>query len=412
MLERLPPALQHAWVESALFLIAVALCGLFANFFVKRLLLRAANRLLQNTSFGKDAELRRHGVIPRLANIVPALVISGGLAVAPDLPDQVSTVGQNLAQSFIILTIALAVGGTISIFDTIYHRRPEGRLRPIKSYLQIGKLGIAAVAVILIIATLFDKSPLILLSGLGAMTAVLLLVFQDTLLSLVAGIQISSSVRVGDWITIPSLNADGDVIEVALHTVKVRNFDKTITTIPIRKLVTDSYQNWRGMQESGGRRIKRSLHIDQTSVRFLSDQEIVELGSIDILRPYLDEKKRELAASNTDPALMSRHLANGRRLTNIGTFRAYVEAYLGTHPGIKQEMTLLVRQLDLGRSGIPIEVYAFTNTVDWAAYEGIQSDIFDHLLAVLPAFDLGVFQDVSGRDLAGLRKGDTAPAAG
>jgi len=268
------------------------------------------------------------------------------------------------------------------------------------------KIAIYAIAAILIIATLIDRSPLILLSGLGAMAAVLILVFQDTLLSLVAGIQISSTdmVRVGDWIEMPSLDADGDVTEISLYTVRVQNWDKTISSIPIRKLVTESFKNWRGMSESGGRRIKRALHLDQTSIRFLSAKEIEKLRRFRRLESYLDKKETELKEWNEKLGKESETSANTRRLTNVGTFRAYVEAYLKSHPRIRQDMTLLVRQLQPSREGLPIELYCFTNTTAWNDYEAIQSDIFDHIIALLPEFGLRVFQDPTGSDFKQLKQ--------
>ena len=261
------------------------------------------------------------------------------------------------------------------------------------------------------VAALIDRSPLILLSGLGAMAAVLMLIFQDTLLSLVASVQISSSdiIRVGDWIEMPQLNADGDVIDIALHTVKVQNFDKTITTIPTKRFISDPFKNWRGMQESGGRRIKRCLYLDQTSVRFLSPDEIARLQRFLLLGQYLSSKQSELLSWNTELAEAAQEPANTRRVTNIGTFRAYVELYLRQHRGINQNMTLLVRQLQPTADGLPLELYCFTNTVAWAAYEGYQSDIFDHLLAILPEFGLRVFQHPSGADMRELRPNLHAP---
>ncbi|QLH16487.1 mechanosensitive ion channel [Paracoccus pantotrophus] len=239
-----------------------------------------------------------------------------------------------------------------------------------------------------------------LFRGQATMAAVLILVFQDTLLSLVAGIQISSTdmVRVGDWIEMPALNADGDVIELALHTVRVQNWDKTITTIPIRKLVTESFKNWRGMQEAGGRRIKRSIYLDQTSIRFLTPEEIEKLGRFRLLENYLQRKQEELKEWNGKLGDKGSVTANTRRITNIGTFRAYVEAYVRAHPQIHQNMTILVRQLQPGPEGLPLEIYCFTKTIAWNDYEAIQSDIFDHLFALLPEFGLSVFQNPSGAD--------------
>lgn len=391
----------HPVLGTVVALLLLALAALFANFVVKAVLVRALIRVVSFTAYGRDPELRRHGFIERMANIMPALVVSAGIALVPNLPGFVVVVVRNVAGAFMILTVAMAISAIFNIIDTIYHRRPEARLKPIKGYIQVVKIAIYVIAALLMIATLIDRSPLILLSGLGAMAAVLILVFQDTLLSLVAGIQISSTdmVRVGDWIEMPGQNADGDIIEIALHTVKVQNFDKTVTTVPIRKLVTDPVKNWRGMQESGGRRIKRSLYLDQTSIRFLTAEDLQRLAQVGHLESYLKRKASELADWNGQLGARARIAANTRRATNIGTFRAYVETYLRHHPGVHKDMTLLVRQLPPQPDGLPLEIYCFANTVTWALYEGIQSDIFDHLYSILPEFDLRVFQNPSGRDL-------------
>src|SRR5690606_28610850 len=264
-------------------------------------------------------------------------------------------------------------------------------------------------------ATLAGVKLLHLLTGLGAATAVLMLVFQDTLLSLVASVQISGDgrVRIGDWIEMPSQNADGDVIDIALHTVTVQNWDKTVTTIPTKKLISESFKNWRGMQEAGGRRIKRALYLDQSSVRFLEPEERQRLGRFVLLREYLAQKERELAEWNAGLGEDAQLPVNARRITNLGTFRAYVERYLRRHPGVHQDMTLLVRQLQPGADGIPLEIYCFTNDTRWAVYEGIQSDIFDHLLAILPEFGLRVFQQPGGADFRALlaERGGQGPLA-
>lgn len=395
----------HPVLTTGIALVALALAALFANYVVKALLVRALNRVLSLTAYGRDPELRRHGFVERLANVMPALVISTGIALVPNLPAFIVVVVRNVSSAFMILTVAMAIGAALNIVDTVYHRRPDARLKPIKGYVQVVKIAIYVIAALLMIATLIDRSPLILLSGLGAMAAVLILVFQDTLLSLVAGIQISSTdmVRVGDWIEMPAQNADGDVIEIALHTVKVQNFDKTITTVPIRKFVTDPVKNWRGMQEAGGRRIKRAIHLDQTSIHFLTSEDQEKLTQFGHLETYLKQKQTELAEWNGKLGARAKILANTRRSTNIGTFRAYVENYLRNHPGVRQDMTILVRQLPPQPEGLPLEIYCFTRTTAWDAYEGIQSDIFDHLLAILPEFDLHVFQSPNGRDFQAYR---------
>jgi len=391
---------KHPQLLTLVACLGLLLAAWVLNWIVKRILVRGFYRLLRSTSFGQDQELNHHRVIGRLANIVPALVLSIGIELVPGRPEALVTVVQNVCSAFIVLTIALALGSALNVVNVLYSRRPSARLKPIKGYVQVSKIVIYAIAVILMIATLIDRSPLILLSGLGAMAAVLLLIFQDTLLSLVASVQISSNdiIRVGDWIEMPQLNADGDVIDIALHTVKVQNFDKTITTIPTKRFITDSFRNYRGMQEAGGRRIKRALNIDQNSVHFLSDAEREHLHRFNLLDDYLTAKEQELADWNRKLEKRGQEPVNTRRVTNLGTFRAYVERYLRAHRGVHQGMTLLVRQMPLSSEGLPVEIYCFTNTTVWAQYEGIQGDIFDHLLSILPEFGLHVFQHPSGRD--------------
>ena len=384
---------------SALFLLVGAVW--LANFVTKHVLMRVVRRMLAAASLGQEPGAGLDKVIVRLAHIVPALVLWAGIGAVPDLPESAVIVVRNVSNAFIVLTVALALIALLHSINSIYNRRPEAKDRPIKGYLQVVQIVIYAIAAILIIASLLDRSPLILLSGLGAMAAVLMLVFQDTLLSLVASVQISSNdmVRVGDWIEMPQFNADGDVIDIALHTIKVQNWDRTITTIPTKRLISESFKNWRGMQESGGRRIKRALYIDQNSIKFLSTEEQSRLHRFALLAGYLDEKKAELEKWNAGLIEQGLDPVNSRQVTNIGTFRAYVERYLRQHPSVHQGMTLMVRQLNPGPQGLPLEVYCFTNTTAWVAYEGIQSDIFDHLLAILPEFGLRVFQQPSGPDV-------------
>ncbi|WP_161867581.1 mechanosensitive ion channel family protein [Pseudomonas yangonensis] len=385
--------------------LALILAAWLSNWLVKHILVRAIYRVIGATTVGQHGRIKESGIIKRLSNVVPALVLSSGVMLVPNMPVAVVEVTRNVCSAFIVLTIALAIAALLDILNTLYQRRPSAHLKPIKGYLQVIKIAIFAIAAILIVAALIDRSPLILLSGLGAMAAVLLLIFQDTLLSLVASVQISSSdiIRVGDWVEMPNLNADGDVIDIALHTVKVQNWDKTITTIPTKRFITDPFKNWRGMQESGGRRIKRALYLDQTSVHFLSDEEIARLRRFMLLDEYLDHKDQELRDWNLKLAEHGKQVVNTRRITNIGSFRAYIEHYLRHNPNIHQNMTLMVRQLSPTADGLPLEIYCFTNTVAWSAYEGIQSDIFDHLLAILPEFGLRVFQHPSGADMRELR---------
>ncbi|MDP1931080.1 MAG: mechanosensitive ion channel family protein [Gammaproteobacteria bacterium] len=377
------------------------LAAWIANWIVKRILVRGIYRALRATAMGEDRALYDSHIISRLANVVPALIISIGTGLIPDLQPEVVTVVRNVCNGVIILVVALAISGVFTLIETLYQRRPDAHMKPIKGYVQVVKIAIFALSFILVIAALIDRSPLILLSGLGAMAAVLILIFQDTLLSLVASVQISSNdiVRVGDWVEMPQLNADGDVIDIALHTIKIQNFDKTITTIPTKRFISDPFKNWRGMQEAGGRRIKRPVLLDQNSVHFLSLDEIRHLHRFNLLDDYLTKKEQEITDWNQKLAEAGKEPVNTRRITNIGSFRAYVERYLRNHSGINQDLTLIVRQMAPTADGLPLEVYCFTNTVIWVEYEGIQSDIFDHLLAILPEFGLRVFQHPSGTDM-------------
>ncbi|MFA7386763.1 MAG: mechanosensitive ion channel family protein [Thiohalobacteraceae bacterium] len=398
------PQLQMLYA-SALLIFAAWL----SNWLVKRLLVRGLYlRIAQRAG---DVPPRDFGLVKRLSNIVPAVVLYAGVDMIPGLPEAAITVIRNVCSGFIVLTLALAFSALLDIVNLVYQRRPDAASRSIKGYLQVVKILIFAIAALLIIAALIDRSPLILLSGLGAMAAVLMLIFQDTLLSLVASVQISSSdmLRIGDWIEMPQLNADGDVIDIALHTVKVQNWDKTITTIPTKRLISESFKNWRGMQESGGRRIKRSLYLDQQSVHFLGPDEYRHLQNFNLLTDYLKDKQRDIDAWNARLSDTGQTPMNTRRLTNIGCFRAYVERYLRSHPGIHKSLTLIVRQLSPTGDGLPLEVYCFTNTTAWVAYEGIQSDIFDHLIAILPEFGLRLFQHPSGADLREWRESASLP---
>jgi miniconductance mechanosensitive channel len=313
-----------------------------------------------------------------------------------------------VAEQSIILFALLAFFTLLDIFQAITDMRSRRSQFPLKGLLQTVKLIASVLTGILIASLLMDKSPLLLLSGLGALSAVLLLVFKDPILGLVAGIQLSANnmLSVGDWLEMPKYGADGDVIDIALTTVKVRNWDKTITTIPTYALISDSFKNWRGMTESGGRRIKRSVYVQMSSIEFLDEETLTRLHKAELLAPYLRERLAEIKETNSSSKTDMSILLNGRRLTNVGTFRQYLVSYLKAHPKIHQNMTLMVRQLQSTSVGLPIEVYAFTNTTNWGEYEGIQSDIFDHIIAVLREFNLQVHEAPTGRDLRFLRHWD------
>jgi miniconductance mechanosensitive channel len=397
LLENLQDTLEPwPWAYTTIVLCALALAAWLANFVTKRILLRGLRRLVRRLpghGAGNEggSNLR---VISRLSNVVPSMVIAAGIRIVPDLPPQLVEFIIGACRAWAVLTVALAVSHALDAANELYERRPDARNKPIKGYLQVVKIVVFAAAGLVIVAELLGLKLGPMVAGLGAATAVLMLVFQDTILSLVASVQISGDgrVRLGDWIEMPSQNADGDVIDIALHTITVQNFDKTITTIPTKKLVTESFKNWRGMQEAGGRRIKRALYLDQHSVGFLDAAALQRLEQFAVLGDYLREKQAELTQWNTQLQAQGVAAVNARRVTNLGTFRAYVERYLRQHPGIHTDMTLLVRQLQPTTEGLPLEVYCFTRTTAWAGYEGIQSDVFDHLLAILPAFGLRVFQ--------------------
>jgi miniconductance mechanosensitive channel len=308
----------------------------------------------------------------------------------------------------ILSLIALLVFGSfLTALNRLYEKMGYAKGKSIKSYIQIIKLFMYIAGSIIIIATLIGQSPWYLLTGLGALTAVILLIFRDTILSFVASLQISSNdlVHVGDWIEVPVFGADGDVIDIALHTIKIQNWDKTITVIPTHKLIDVSFKNWRGMRQSGGRRIKRSIYLDQNSIKFCNKTMIQKFENFYLIRDYVRKKQEEITQFNKEHGFTNQQAINGRRMTNIGTFRIYVEQYIKNHPNIHHGLTTMVRQLAPGPNGLPLEIYAFANDVNWTRYEAIQSDIFDHILAVVPQFELRVFQNPSGKDFQQLSPG-------
>lgn len=392
----------HPHLASLTGVLVLLLTAWVLSWITQRLLLQMALRLARSTSFAWDDAILDRGVVRRVTRIAPTLVVDRGIALIPHVTEGTVDFTQKIARSLVAIFLVTAISGLFDAINDLYQKTDRARSRPIKGYLQLAKILLGAFTFIAVIAMMLDRSPLLLLSGLGAMTAVLMLIFQDTLLSLVASVQLTTNdmLRVGDWIEMPAANANGDVIDIALHTVKVQNWDKSISTIPTSKLIKESFRNWRGMQESGGRRIMRAVQIDQSSVRFLTEDEKKGLCRFVLLKDYLAKKEEELVEWN---AKLAEHGAesnvNLRRLTNIGTFRAYVSAYLKHHPRVKQDMLQLVRQNQPTPAGLPLEVYCFTNTVAWAEYEGIQADIFDHLFAIIPEFGLRVFQEPGGADV-------------
>jgi len=390
--------------SSAIAVAAILLLATVSFFIVKHILIRLIDRLITKTKSDLDDILIKHKVFSRVAYLVPAFLIYKLTPEALSHYQWLSDIVIMVAAIYMVVIIALIVDAFINSLLEIYHSFSISRRVPIKSFAQIAKLVTYLFALIVIASLIIGESPLKLFAGLGAMTAVLMLVFKDPILGFVAGLQLSSNrmVAIGDWVDIPQHEASGDVLEIALTTVKVRNFDNTITTVPTQSLINDSFKNWRGMQESPGRRIKRSIYIDVNSIEFCDDNALARYSKIDYIKEYIEAKKNEIQAYNDRTGTHQESRVNGRRLTNIGTFRAYVLAYLKNHPDINQNLTILARQLAPTDSGLPIEIYAFSTDKNWANYETIQADIFDHLFAVIHEFDLRVFQKPSGTDLQAL----------
>ena len=383
----------------------VLLLAMVANLVAKRIVVYQLQRWMQRSPSVWDDVLVRRKVFHRLSHLAPAMVIYHfAPAVLDGFPGWLAAVRQG-SIIYMLAAGAWVVSSLLNSLEDLLNLTPRGRNLPVKTFVQVGKIILFGLLAIAVLSLVLGKSPVIFFSGLGAMTAVLLLVFKDPLLGFVGGIQLSANqmLAVGDWIEMPKYGADGDVIEVSLTTVKVQNFDKTIVTIPTYALISDSFKNWRGMSESGGRRIKRAIHLDMTSVAFCDEEMLERFHRIQYVSAYIDRKQAEIATWNREQGVDPSSKVNGRRLTNLGTFRAYITAYLRHHPMIHQDMTFLVRHLSPTAEGLPLEIYVFSRDQDWANYEGIQADIFDHILAVVPEFDLRVFQNPSGSDLRSFR---------
>ena len=370
---------------------------------LKHIVLRVLAKIIKLNKFQWDDFLLKRKVIHRGILIVPGVLIYG---IAPIYENgEMIKVIQRLSQTYVLFVLVFVISSLLDAVDDIYRTRPISNVRPIKGFLQVIKIVAYILIGIVIVATLLDQSPLVLLGGIGAATAVFSFVFKDSILGFIAGIQLTSNdmLRIGDWIEMSKYGADGDVIDITLNTVMVQNFDKTIVTIPAYSMMADSFKNWRGMKEFGGRRIKRSIYIDVNSVMFCTDEMISRFKKVQYLHDYVIKKERELEEYNKKNAIDTSQCIYGRRMTNIGTFRAYLLNYLKNNPGINQDKIVMVRQLAPQESGIPIEIYAFTSDTAWISYEGVQSDIFDHVLAVAREFDLRIFQAPSGYDVANIK---------
>lgn len=399
MLAYMPDSL---WAQVILGLLVLVLLMVLASWLTSTVVTTIARRMLVATGHEDwSMSLWRRRVFRNVSYAVPLLVVVGNIGLLP-IEDKYTNFGARIFLSIGLVFLFMAVSGVLSAWQDVYASSTRAQTRSIKGYLEIAKMVIWAVCVISVISIMIDRSPLLMLSGLGALSAVLLLVFKDTLLSLVASTQMTHNdmLRIGDWIEMPQAGADGFVVDIALHTVKVENWDKTVSTIPTYKLFSESYRNWRNMFESGGRRIKRTLRVDASTIRFLEEQEIADLGRYALLKDYLSSKQHELQLSNRALGPLAVMAGNRRRLTNIGTFRAYALGFLRQHKELRQDMVMIVRMMEPDSQGVPVEVYCFTDKTAWVDYERIQGDIFDHLLAILPEMSLRLYQAPSGADFS------------
>ena len=391
-------SLKSIGIESSknsivVFGVFLAIC--IASYIISnKIIIKLISNFFKRTSTKLDDILIEKGFLNRLSNLIPLIIfynlfnyIYGDYLLV-----------NRLALALIAIVVILSINSLLNAFNDIYNQSKYSDKINIKSYFQILTLVINLFGLIVVVSILSGQSPFYLLSGLGALTAVLMLVFKDTILSFVSSIQISSNdlFKVGDWVEAPQFGADGDVIDIGLHTIKIQNWDKTISIIPTHKLIDSSFKNWRGMSDSGGRRIKRSINIDINSIKFCNHELIEKFKSVNIITEYINRKLSEIDKHNAD--LNTKSSINGRALTNIGTYRAYIKAYLKNNKNINNDMTFLVRQLSPTEKGLPIEIYVFSNNTNWIEYEEIQSDIFDHLLSVLNQFELQIYQYPSGNN--------------
>ncbi|WP_197467930.1 mechanosensitive ion channel family protein [Clostridium sp. Marseille-P299] len=387
-----------------LLVIFVVLLCILGNVVARKTVLNFVAKVIKNNKNPKNQKISwlnhmlDNKVFHRLAYLISPLIVSFFVEYFPSYK---ALVNRGI-QVYVVLVMILIVDAVLSAIDDIYVNYEISKTKPMKGIIQVTKIVVFIIGGIISMAALIGESPVIILGGISALTAVFMLVFQNTILGFVAGIQLTSNdmIRIGDWIEVPKYDANGTVIELSLLTVKVQNFDYTITSIPANILTSDSFKNWRGMQDCGGRRIMRAINIDVNSIRFCTDEMLEHFKKIEYIKDYITTKQAEIIEYNRNKQLDMTELSNGRRLTNIGVFRVYVTNYLRNHPGLRKDMTLMVRQLSPTSEGLPLEIYAFSNGTVWADYENIQSDIFDHLFAVVKEFGLQIYQSPSGQDFS------------
>lgn len=397
--------LQDNWARGIadfsgfLFVIVIAIIAFYLTRFI---IVRTMHRIAAKSSSHWDDAFVERKVFSRLSYFVPALIIHAlSPYVIPDYPNTLSVI-RVLVKAYIDTMGLVVAFSVLNAALDIYNSYDVSKSRPIKGFIQVIKIVLVLIYIVILITILFVRDNSFgWLAGLGAFSAVLLLVFKDPILGFVGGIQLATNdmVRIGDWIEMSKYGADGTVIDITITTVKVQNWDKTITTIPTYSLISDSFKNWRGMEESGGRRIKRSVMIDQSSVKFCTPDMLRRFSTFEHVSDYVEKKEDEIQKYNKEHNIDDSELVNGRRQTNLGVFRAYLTGYLKNNPNISQDMTFLIRQLQPTEKGIPMEIYVFSKIQEWADYESVQSDIFDHVLASIGHFDLRVFQEPTGYDM-------------
>ena len=391
---------EHLFYWSAGMFVALIASSLLAWFLTRLFMVQILHVLVDRTKSTLDDHLVNNKVFRSMAHIVPLMFLEYFLSIAFYRYPEMNWTMSKLVSFLMLYAIMVSLSRILNALRDYIKEKPTYSDKPIQSYFQVIKIVSIGILMILMMSVLTDKSPLFFLTSLGAVSAILILVFKDTILGFVGSIQLSANdmIRIGDWVTMDKYGADGDVEEINLATVKVRNFDKTITTIPTYSFISDSFKNWRGMQESEGRRIKRAVYIEVDTVHFASEELINSLSKLKLLKEFIKERQAEIESYNEEHGFKGDELINARKQTNLGLFRRYVEYYLRHNVEINQEMTLIVRQLHPTDKGVPLEIYCFTNTKEWGEYEDITSDIFDHIFAIVPEFELSLFENPSGRD--------------
>lgn len=394
------------FTEELLASIDTILLSILIFFIARTIINKVLTRIILKTKTQIDDILLESNVFTYIPHLAPAVIIINSIQIIFKEMPSISELALRIVYSYVAVLFMLTLNNLLTAIERIYRTLKSQIKLPITAFVQTGRIVLFLFGILTVVAILMEKSPLVLLSGLGALTAIIMLIFKDSILGFVAGIQLTSNkmINYGDWIEMPSFGADGEVIDITLTTVKVQNWDKTISMVPTYALVSQSFKNWQGMAESGGRRIKRSIHIDMQSISYCTPEMLERYSKIDLIKEYLETKKGEVATFNKKETISNNSIVNGRQLTNIGTFRAYVEAYLETKEELNKDMTFIVRQLQPTQHGLPIEIYVFCKDKRWKYYEGIQSDIFDHILASVPQFDLRLYQNPSGADVDSLTK--------